>query len=141
MIKFNKLALIVVMVLGIVACDDQSERTRDEQSKVIPHTETKVEQIKHSEKILQKEAPLDAESFCKTMNVETWFAFDEASAEPICHQVKFYQLKDYQCDISKHAFGLHEDAIYIEKGAHRIFAYPIEKQCLDALDVRDSNAP
>lgn len=130
-----------MMLMGIVACDDHSEKTIDDQSKVIPHTETKVVQIKHSEKTLQQEKPMDAKEFCETMNVETWFGFDENLPEPICHQVKFYQLKDYQCDISEHAFGMDEDAIYIEKDAHRIFAYSVEKKCLDALDIRNSNAP
>lgn len=84
---------------------------------------------------------MDSKEFYEMMNVETWFGFDENSPEPMCHTVKFYKLKPDQCDISKQAFGLGNDAIYIEKASLRIFAYSTEQQCIDALEVRNSNAP
>lgn len=134
------ITVFFLVMMGLVACDVsvQKEQHADAEDKT---QLSEKQQEPMATKPVQVNSMKEHESFCEQMNVGTWLGFDDVKEVPVCRQVKSYKLKSFQCDVAKHAFGLDRDAIYIEKDSHRIFAYPTEKICRDALDIRNSNAP
>ena len=150
---------ILVVLCGLSACDSSQKASHSESS----HSKSSTPAVSASQVSVTANDPgsvqmpkaeasvtsvstvgsndTAAKSLCDTVNVNSWMGFDESLETPECKTLKGYQLTSYKCEVSSHAFGLHIDAALIENGEQRIFSYPNEKQCVEAMETRNANAP
>lgn len=91
--------------------------------------------------VITKEGDQVVQISCSNKNITEWYGFDESVAEPKCEVVKNFKLPSYKCDVSKNAFGADKDAILLENQEQRIFVYSNSIDCIEMLEIRNSNAP
>lgn len=78
---------------------------------------------------------------CKHLKIDQLIGFDEQAETPQCKSVNEFNLVAFKCEVSKHAFGVANDAAHIENEAHSIFAYTSEAACRQGLEAHDGNGP
>ena len=151
---------ILIFISTLIACSDKSRdktqnSSNNEQkvmnievqepqptgtSEALAVSETKANTDKHKI-IATKESDQAVQISCSNPTITEWYGFDEAFEEPKCQKVNKFNLISYKCELSKNAFGADNDAILLENNEQRVFAYSSLKDCNEALEIRNSNAP
>lgn len=149
---------ILIFISTLIACSDKSQdkiqngsenelnvmNTKAQGQQTIDASEplTVSETKENVDKpVTTKEGDQAAQISCSNQNITEWYGFDESVAEPKCEVVKNFKLPSYKCDISKNAFGADKDAILLENQEQRIFVYSDSIDCIEMLEIRNSNAP
>ena len=146
---------ILIFISTLIACSDKSQdkiqngsenelNTKAQGQQTIDASEplTVSETKENVDKpVTTKEGDQAVQISCSNQNITEWYGFDESVAEPKCEVVENFKLPSYKCDISKNAFGADKDAILLENQEQRIFVYSNSINCIEMLEIRNSNAP
>ena len=130
----NKKLLLILTAILLSACGDkvQDQKTTGVASQ---STKAKVKQSSKAENNDHIELSYDH------LNSKKSFGFNENLKQPKCEILDKFNLISYKCEISKNVFGANNDAILLENNEQRVFAYSSLKDCNEALEIRNSNAP
>lgn len=146
---------ILIFISTLIACSDKSQdkiqngsenelNTKAQGQQTIDASEplTVSETKENVDKpVTTKEGDQAVQISCSNQNITEWYGSDESVAEPKCEVVENFKLPSYKCDISKNAFGADKDAILLENQEQRIFVYSNSIDCIEMLEIRNSNAP
>ncbi|MEG0359707.1 MAG: hypothetical protein RR598_10615 [Anaerorhabdus sp.] len=146
---------ILIFISTLIACSDKSQdkiqngsenelNTKAQGQQTIDASEplTVSETKENVDKpVTTKEGDQAVQISCSNQNITEWYGFDESVAEPKCEVVENFKLPSYKCDISKNAFGADKDAILLENQEQQIFVYSNSINCIEMLEIRNSNAP
>ncbi|OTH00103.1 hypothetical protein [Acinetobacter sp. ANC 4973] len=149
---------ILIFISTLIACSSKSQDKTQGSSnneQTVINTEAQEQQPIDTSEALAVSEPKEAvdkavatkesdqavQISCSNQNIKEWYGFNEVFEEPKCQKVNKLSLISYKCEVSKNAFGADNDAILLENNEQRVFAYSSLKDCKEALEIRNSNAP